>query len=478
MPAQRILFLTHCEQGQSNVHLATAFEVHARALAGVEVHLASFAPLRKRFGKICEDGIRPESGERLLPQFHTIHGVSHVEAARRGNKAGRHRPGFQMWTNLGFMIMPWTPEEYMTIVDSVAATIESVDPHLIIIDTLFGQAVDACELLGRPYHILSPLLASIVCLQNHSLAALRYPYPGTGLPYPLTFANRLLNVLHGAVMAYRVMRSTEVREIIAARAGRGIPGAPPALEGMRVAPGRAYITPGVREVDLPFERPENLHLCGSITNDFRPLRESDPELAAWLDRAPTVLMIMGTHFEYDAPLVRRVLGGLLGGVGPDTQILWKVVSGEDSESGAVLDELLVSARDRDRVRVVTWFDAEPAAILEHENIVAYVHHGGANSYFECARAGKPHVVLPQWADTYYNAVAVEYVGLGVYGNKTCAPDIDAKELSEALARVTSGEEGVGFRERARAAGLKCREAGGRKAAADIVLSLLVKKREY
>ena len=364
-----------------------------------------------------------------------------------------------------------------TIVDSVAATIESVDPHLIIIDSLFSQAVDACELLGRPYHILSPLLASIVCLQNHSLAALRYPYPGTGLPYPLTWANRLPNVLHGAVMAYQVMRSTEVREIIAARARRGIPGAPPALEGMRVAPGRAYITPGVREVDLPFERPGNLHLCGPITNDFRPLRESDPELAAWLDRAPTVLMIMGTHFDYDAPLVRRVLGGLLGGVGPDAQILWKVVGGEDSESRDVFDELLVSAHDRDRVRIVTWFDAEPAAILEHENIVTYVHHGGANSYFECARAGKPHVVLPQWADTYYNAVAAEYAGIGVYGNKTCAPDVDAKELSVALARVTSGEEGARFREKAREAGVGCREAGGRKTAADVVLSLLVKEKK-
>ena len=99
------------------MHLATAFEVQARALAGVEVHLASFAPLRKRFEKICEDGIQPESGERLLPQFHTIHGVSHVEAARRGNKAGRHRPGFEMWTNLGSLIMPWTPEEYMFSVE-------------------------------------------------------------------------------------------------------------------------------------------------------------------------------------------------------------------------------------------------------------------------------------------------------------------------------------------------------------------------
>ncbi|KAI4526766.1 glycosyltransferase family 1 protein [Schizophyllum commune Loenen D] len=474
MATQRILFITHCEQGQSNVHLATAFEIHARAVPGVEVHLASFAPLRKRFERMRGEGILLESGEKLLPQFHTIDGLTHFDGIDRVGTM-RHKPNFEVWPKFANLMVPWTPDEYVTIVDSIVANIESVDPHLILVDTLFGQAVDACNLLGRPYNVLSPLLASMVCLQNQYLAPLRYPLPGTGLPYPLPLTSIPLNLLHIASMVYHGVRSTQLRGVNAARTRRGIPGAYQGLECLRVEPGRGYITPGVRAVDLPFDKPDNLYLCGPISNDTKTLDESDPELVAWLDRASTVMMIMGTHFDYDAPLARRVLNGLLDGVGPDTQILWKVPNRKELD--LVFDELLVSAHDRDRVRAVTWFDAEPAAILEHENIVAYVHHGGANSYFECARAGKPHVVLAQWADTYYNAVAVEYAGLGVYGNKTCAPDVDAKELSVALARVSSGEEGARFRERAREAGVECREAGGRKTAADIVLSLLVKEKK-
>ncbi|KAL1739055.1 hypothetical protein HDZ31DRAFT_50010, partial [Schizophyllum fasciatum] len=75
MSAQRILFITHCEQGQSNVHLATAFEIHARAIRGVEVHLASFAPLRKRFERMRGEGVVLDGGEKLFPQFHTIDGL-------------------------------------------------------------------------------------------------------------------------------------------------------------------------------------------------------------------------------------------------------------------------------------------------------------------------------------------------------------------------------------------------------------------
>ncbi|KAL1739036.1 glycosyltransferase family 1 protein [Schizophyllum fasciatum] len=415
------------------------------------------------------EGVVLDGGEKLFPQFHTIDGLTQFAGIDRAGTM-RHRPNFELWPKFANLMVPWTPEEYIEIVDSIVASIERVDPHLIIIDTLFGQAVDACNLLGRPYNVLSPLLASMVCLQNQSLGALRYPLPGTGLPYPLTLTTIPLNLLHIAAMVYHGMTSSQLRGVNAARAARGIPGAYQGLECLRVAPDRAYITPGVREVDLPFKKPATLHLCGPISNDFKSLSESDPELAHWLDRAPTVMMIMGTHFDYDEPLARRVLNGLLDGVDPDMQILWKVPNRKELDR--VFDELLPTAHDRARVRAVTWFEAEPAAILEHGNVVAYVHHGGANSYFECTRAGKPHVVLPQWADTYYNAVAVEYAGLGVYGNKTCAPDVDAKELGVALARVTSGQEGAQFQAKAREAGVKCREAGGRKTAADVVLSLL------
>ncbi|KAL1715538.1 glycosyltransferase family 1 protein [Schizophyllum commune] len=420
MSSQRILFLTHSEQGQSNIHLATALEIYSRALPDVEVHLASFAELRPRFEKMSA----LVSGGDKPPTFHTIDGLTQFAGIDRVGTM-RHKPALEFWPKFANIMVPWTKEEYITILDSILATIQRIDPQLILTDVMFGQAVDACALLHRPYHVLSPLLASMVCLQNQPLLRLllTYPLPGTGLPYPLAFKDKLANLVHTAAMAYHSLRSTQIRAMDEVRRARGVPGSFQGLNCMHVSPERAYITPGAPAADLPFTAPPTLHLCGPICNDF---------------------------------------------------ILWKVPN--LPELGAVFAELLTTARDKARVRAVPWFDTEPAVIVAHANVVGYVHHGGANSYYECARAGKPHVVLPQWADTYYNAVAAEYAGIGVYGNKTCAPDIDATELSVAVKRITSGEEGARFKKRAEEVGVKCREAGGRRRAADIVLSLLKAER--
>ncbi|TRM62800.1 glycosyltransferase family 1 protein [Schizophyllum amplum] len=448
-----------------------AFELHSRAIPGLEVHLASFPALRKRFERM-RGAVR--EGE-MPPTFHDIEGLPQFEGqARTSLTVGpfRHPPTRDFCRAFAEFMMPWTPEEYISIVNETSAVIERVDPHLIFVDTMFSHAMDACNLLRRSYHVLSPLLPSLVCNQNQPLVRrlFRYPMSGTGMPYPLPLSLIPANLLYFVTMIYYALRSKPLNSANAARAARGCPGSYPLMDLTYVSPERTYITPGVAEVDLPFDCPSTLHLCGPISADFVSLRDGDPELATWLDRGETVLMIMGTHFDYDEPLARRVLEGLLGGVDATTQILWKVPNRD--ELGAVFDEVLTTARDRDRVRAVTWFDAEPAAILEHENVVCYVHHGGANSYYECARAGKPQVVLAQWVDTYYNAVAAEYAGLGVYGNKSCAPDVSSTELSLALKRATSGEDAARMRERAGEVAVKCCEAGGRQRAADIVVGLL------
>ena len=65
----------------------------------------------------------------------------------------------------------------------------------------------------------------------------------------------------------------------------------------------------------------------------------------------------------------------------------------------------------------------------------------------------PQIILAQWLDLYDMAVRVEYRGIGIYGNKRVAPDIEAIEFGAAVARVVGpGKESEGFRERARAVG--------------------------
>ncbi|KAF9059874.1 hypothetical protein BDP27DRAFT_1340506 [Rhodocollybia butyracea] len=180
----------------------------------------------------------------------------------------------------------------------------------------------------------------------------------------------------------------------------------------------------------------------------------------------------GTHFEYTEGLITTVINGVFGGMSDDMQFLWKAPCRGFENLEEVLMASLPRRQERNRVRVVPWLDAAPSAILLHQNVVCYIHHGGANSYFEGARAGTPQIILPQWYDTYENASRVEYLGIGIYGNKTCAPDIDATELGVAVARVTGGEEGKRLRENAEEIRKCCGKREGREMAADVVLGWL------
>jgi len=63
--------------------------------------------------------------------------------------------------------------------------------------------------------------------------------------------------------------------------------------------------------------------------------------------------------------------------------------------------------------------------------------------------GLPQIILAQWFDLYDMAVRAEYRGIGIYGNKNVAPDIEAVEFGTAVARlVRPGMESEGFRTRA------------------------------
>jgi len=88
----------------------------------------------------------------------------------------------------------------------------------------------------------------------------------------------------------------------------------------------------------------------------------------------------------------------------------------------------------------------------------------------------PQIILAQWLDLYDMAVRVEYRGIGIYGNKRVAPDIEAVEFGAAVAWVLGpGKESEGFRERARVVGEVCRKAGGKRAAVDKILEFIAGK---
>jgi len=87
--------------------------------------------------------------------------------------------------------------------------------------------------------------------------------------------------------------------------------------------------------------------------------------------------------------------------------------------------------------------------------------------------GLPQIILAQWYDLYDMAVRAEYRGIGIYGNRNVAPDIEAVEFGVAVRRlVGAGQESKGFRTRAKAVAEACRKAWGRRTAVDKLLEII------
>lgn len=287
----------------------------------------------------------------------------------------------------------------------------------------------------------------------------------SGFPVPLPLSYVFTNIY----LIYQLVKlsyfSPRVQGLIKARSDRGIPGKM-TVGYNQCDPEVLHLIPALPQTDWPFSViPRNVVGCGPILPASKPLVEIDPELARWLAARPTVVINMGSHVTYDAGQANEVMSAIEQSVNrhPDIQILWKcrkTVQSEPNIADAPLDS---------RIRLVSWLPATPAACLtSSKSVLAYVHHGGSNSFHESVAAGVPQVICPVWIDTYEFATRVEMLGIGVRGNETAAPYVRAEELARALERmVGDSAETIEMREKAKrlASEVGCVDTG-RKAAAD------------
>ena len=71
------------------------------------------------------------------------------------------------------------------------------------------------------------------------------------------------------------------------------------------------------------------------------------------------------------------------------------------------------------------------------------------------------------------ATRAEYVGIGIYGNRSVAPEIDATEFGDAISRLLSpSEEAERFSRKAKEIGEVCMRAPGKRGAAAKILELV------
>lgn len=86
------------------------------------------------------------------------------------------------------------------------------------------------------------------------------------------------------------------------------------------------------------------------------------------------------------------------------------------------------------------------------------------------RSGLPHIVLPVWLDTYQYASRVEALNIGIFGNQSCAPDVQAEEFGQALVRVTGDtQEAIMFNAAAQRLRVLCRARGNGRELASLAI---------
>ena len=78
-----------------------------------------------------------------------------------------------------------------------------------------------------------------------------------------------------------------------------------------------------------------------------------------------------------------------------------------------------------------------------------------------------------WLDTYDFAVRVEWLGIGVYGNRSVAPEVDSHELAKAITSVISQRESWrgSIYEKADRLAKICQKNDGRRVACERIMDM-------
>ncbi|KXJ93674.1 hypothetical protein Micbo1qcDRAFT_158523 [Microdochium bolleyi] len=482
-----ILFLTTETHGTSNAHVATAFAL-AQRHPGADVHYASFPALAPRIARVAAIAAssRPDHDISSGPliKFHTLAGASYRDVtvnAMQGGSAGLvHAPGLRGAAGFctvlsSYALDSWPDDDHVAQYHSARAAIDAVDPSLVVADMLLGPSFAALRDARRKYVVLSPnsVSGSSPNVQPPHAAFWKYPFLASGIAYPMKTPRQLLtNLVYTFKMIRCVIQCTgRTAQRAPALQARGVESVPDFTNSYDPAvPWIAQTVPGAH-FDL-LRLPDNVILAGTVNLDGVEDWVGDgagrvSPVVEWVRRGPTMLINMGSMYEFVEPQL-RVMAGAIEAVlreVSDVQVLWKVklsknVVGPESEfygnDAALLASLCEGAQKDGRVKIERWLDVEPPTLLREEQLVAYVHHGGAGGYNDALGAGVPQVVLPQWADLYDYATLVEYLGIGIWPCQDTSPYWEVGCLSSAMIELLSGRgageaDSSGRRRRAKAA---------------------------
>lgn len=205
---------------------------------------------------------------------------------------------------------------------------------------------------------------------------------GSGYPFPLPWKLILKNIY--LVLRVIMTLATGKSEPDELQDGKKPEGRSPFPLVKAYSKDVLCLTPAFKELDFPLHVPGNVVSCGPILRQCQPLSTSDPELEAWLTK-PTILINLGSHVRLSESIAIQMAKGVRTVITKrsDLKILWKLKY--DLETSDGFQKVLGSSIAAGSVKVVSWIQADIRSVLESGRIATYVHHGGANSYFEACK---------------------------------------------------------------------------------------------
>ncbi|KAK6523310.1 hypothetical protein TWF694_006193 [Orbilia ellipsospora] len=433
-----VLFLTDDHHGFCNVHLASVYsllENHPQII----IHYASFPKNNERLQHIASLATRNGSGGKDVT-FYPLPGLGYAGAIDReiGRQENiRHGPGLaaarKLAGNFRYYLAPWSVEEYLALYESVSEVIEQVDPAVIVIDTFFSPGIDATRDKRRLHALVTPNLFSDLTPAAQPAWTLFWKYPalGSGFPYPVPWRYIPENIYAN----FQIIRGMLSLPDIAAKKDflreKGIK-RPIDFMGL-YRPDVPWITQTLSGAHLPLVVPPNVTLAGPI--NLAGLEEKTSavqELLDWITK-PTVLISLGSGFsylEYDAKAMLEAIQAVL--TETDVQIIWKM-----DKLVPFDDEFIKTALQAwpDRLRIEKWLAAEPPTLVQHKNVIAFVHHGGAGCFHDAIEGGVLQIILPQWADLYNFAELAQYLGVGIWACQETSPSWNPECLYHAFMQV-------------------------------------------
>lgn len=202
----------------------------------------------------------------------------------------------------------------------------------------------------------------------------------TGIAFPIPWKDVPKNIYQQAYSLIQILGSSAIRSKRSWLQEQGIKHAITASEIDN--PAVPWIAMSFPEAEFPLGYiPDNIHVAGPLVLDAAPAETQSPELAGWIKKAPTMLINLGSIVEYDEAMARVMLTAIIPVLeAENVQFLWKM-----KKRGQFGDEFLEPAKKyigNGRLRLESWLSVDPTSLFKTGDIVASVHHGGANCFYE------------------------------------------------------------------------------------------------